>query len=154
MSDPNASPQIPAGNVDESSERRRMLLRGGALLGGAALAALATRQAQAAVPGSTAPGMAAAPVHPESYIHTTCLQCNTGCEVKVQIQEGVAVKIDGNPYAPRPMDPHLPYATPLTDAAKVRAKLCPKGQAGLQGSYDPYRVLKVLKRAGARGEGK
>ena len=36
----------------------------------------------------------------------------------------------------------------------VDAGLCPKGQAGHQGAYDPYRVTKVLKRAGKRGENK
>ena len=32
--------------------------------------------------------------------------------------------------------------------------LCPKGQAGIQALYDPYRLVKVLKRAGKRGENK
>ena len=30
--------------------------------------------------------------------------------------------------------------------------ICPKGQAGHQSAYDPYRIRKVLKRAGKRGE--
>jgi anaerobic selenocysteine-containing dehydrogenase len=34
------------------------------------------------------------------------------------------------------------------------AAICPKGQAGLQPAYDPYRIRKVLKRAGQRGENK
>src|SRR6266511_2974450 len=37
-------------------------------------------------------------------------------------------------------------------AAKVDSAICPKGQAGHQGAYDPYRIRKVLKRAGKRGE--
>lgn len=32
--------------------------------------------------------------------------------------------------------------------------ICPKGQAGLQTACDPYRIRKVLKRAGKRGENK
>ena len=32
--------------------------------------------------------------------------------------------------------------------------ICPKGQAGIQTAYDPYRITKVLKRAGKRGENK
>ncbi len=42
---------------------------------------------------------------------------------------------------------------PLT-LAKVDGALCPKGQAGIQTAYDPYRIRKVLKRAGPRGSGR
>lgn len=37
---------------------------------------------------------------------------------------------------------------------KINGALCPKGQAGLQTIYDTYRIRKVLKRAGKRGENK
>jgi anaerobic selenocysteine-containing dehydrogenase len=66
----------------------------------------------------------------------------------------VITKIDGNPYNPWTLFPHLPYETPLEDAAVVDGSICPKGQAGLQTAYDPYRIRKVLKRAGKRGENK
>ena len=36
----------------------------------------------------------------------------------------------------------------------MEGSLCPKGQAGIQTLYDPYRIVKVLKRAGKRGENK
>ena len=36
----------------------------------------------------------------------------------------------------------------------VDGAICPKGQCGVQTLYDPYRVRKVLKRAGARGSNK
>ena len=36
----------------------------------------------------------------------------------------------------------------------IEGSLCPKGQAGIQALYDPYRIVKVLKRAGKRGENK
>ncbi len=91
---------------------------------------------------------------PSRYIYTTCLQCNTGCGTKVRIQDGVAVKIEGNAYGPRAMDPHIDWNTPASQAARIQDHICPKGQAGLQSTYDPYRITKVLKRAGARGEGK
>jgi anaerobic selenocysteine-containing dehydrogenase len=35
--------------------------------------------------------------------------------------------------------------------ATIDGAICPKGQAGLQSAYDPYRVVKVLKRSGPRG---
>ncbi|MBI4635666.1 MAG: molybdopterin-dependent oxidoreductase, partial [Candidatus Rokubacteria bacterium] len=49
------------------------------------------------------------------------------------------------------LTPHLPYKTSPFDTATYDAILCPKGQAGLQSAYDPYRIVKVLKRAGPRG---
>lgn len=90
----------------------------------------------------------------ENILNTVCLQCNTGCPIKVKLLDGLCVKIDGNPYAPWSMAPHIPYNTPVSDTATVEGAICPKGQAGLQSAYDPYRIRKVLKRAGKRGEGK
>ncbi len=83
---------------------------------------------------------------PENQIYTVCLQCNTGCPIKVKLQDGVAVKIDGNPYSPWNMQPHIAYTTPIAEAATTEGALCPKGQAGLQTVYDPYRIVSVLKR--------
>lgn len=90
----------------------------------------------------------------ENQILTVCLQCNTGCGIKVKLLDGIAVKIEGNPYSPWTTVPSLPYATPVQEAATLEGALCPKGQAGIQTLYDPYRITKVLKRAGERGEGK
>jgi tetrathionate reductase subunit A len=90
----------------------------------------------------------------ENVIHTTCLQCNTQCTLKVKLQDGLVVKIDGNPYGPDTLYAHLPYATPPREAVAVDGAICPKGQAGVQTIYDPYRVRRVLKRAGARGSNK
>ncbi|QXE91429.1 molybdopterin-dependent oxidoreductase [Geomonas subterranea] len=90
----------------------------------------------------------------ENTLYTVCLNCNTGCGIKVKILDGVAVKIDGNPYNPFTLHPHFPMNAELGKMAKVDGAICPKGQSGHQGAYDPYRVRKVLKRAGKRGEGK
>jgi Ni/Fe-hydrogenase subunit HybB-like protein len=90
----------------------------------------------------------------ENILYTVCQQCNTQCGVKAKLQDGVVVKLDGNPYSPWTMHPPISYETPLTQAAAVDGWLCPKGQAGLQSTYDPYRIRKVLKRAGPRGSGK
>lgn len=92
--------------------------------------------------------------NPENIIYGECLQCNTQCTIKGKIQDGVLVKVDGNPYSPNNMMTPLSYDTPLKDAALVDGKLCPKGQATIQTQYDPYRIVKVLKRAGKRGENK
>jgi len=91
---------------------------------------------------------------PAHQVYSVCQQCNTQCGIKVKIVDGVAVKIEGNPYSPWNMVPHMAYDTPLADMGKIDAPLCPKGQAGLQSAYDPFRITQVLKRAGKRGENK
>ena len=90
----------------------------------------------------------------ENQLFSTCLQCNTGCGIKVKIRNGVAFKIDGSPYSPMSMWPHVAYATPPQEMATVEGWLCPKGQAGIQTVYDPYRIRSVLKRVGPRGHGR
>ncbi len=97
------------------------------------------------------------PLHSsENQIYSVCLQCNTICGIKVKLLDGVAVKIDGNPYSPWTMTPHIDYETPFASTARVEGAICPKGQAGLQTVYDPYRIVKVLKRkpGSRRGENK
>jgi len=90
----------------------------------------------------------------ENILYSVCLQCNTGCGIKAKILDGIVVKIDGNPLSPWTLYPHLPYKTSPFDIATLDGAICPKGQAGLQSVYDPYRIRKVLKRAGRRGENK
>ncbi len=92
--------------------------------------------------------------NPENVLYSICLNCHNACTIKAKIQDGVLVKIDGNPYSPQNMLVHIPEDTPLAEGAKVDAPVCPKGQAGVQVAYDPYRLHKVLKRAGKRGENK
>lgn len=90
----------------------------------------------------------------ENTLYTVCLNCNTGCGIKVKIMDGVAVKVDGSPYNPFTLHPHLDMKEDVNRAAKLDGAICPKGQAGHQGAYDPYRITKVMKRAGKRGENK
>jgi anaerobic selenocysteine-containing dehydrogenase len=91
---------------------------------------------------------------PENQIYSVCQQCNTNCGIKVKFVDGLVAKIDGNPYSPWTLTPNISYTTPIAEAATVEGSLCPKGQAGIQTLYDPYRIVKVLKRAGQRGENK
>jgi tetrathionate reductase subunit A len=90
----------------------------------------------------------------ENTIYSVCLNCHTGCTFQGKIQDGVLVKLNGNPYSPMNLLPHIPEDTPLAEAATIDAKLCSKGQASIQTLYDPYRLRRVLKRAGPRGSGK
>ena len=143
--------------VQPPSSRRDFLCKG-ALLGFfsvpavAATAEAAAPRRQSAILNSSRPDAPYTPVLPENQIHSVCLQCNTGCGIKAKIQNGIITKIDGNPYNPWTMLPHLPASVTMDDAARVDGALCPKGQAGLQSAYDPYRIRKVLKRAGKRGD--
>src|SRR5690606_23527735 len=133
-----------------------------AFIGGAA--ALASQLP--AVARSLANGAAASPAvvenaaaayplaDPNNIIYSSCLQCNTGCAIKVKLLDGVAIKIDGNPFGPVNFWPHLPYETSPLETGSVDGWVCPKGQAGIQSTYDPYRIRRVLKRAGKRGENK
>ncbi len=138
----------------EMMDRRGFLARG-ALLGGG-LAAGAALPTAAAAPNALLnnrrPDAPYGLDEPENILYSVCLQCNTGCGIKCKIENGVVVKIDGNPYNPWTLLPHLDDATPPPAAAKVDGAICPKGQAGMQTAYDPYRLRKALKRAGARGE--
>lgn len=90
----------------------------------------------------------------ESTIYTVCLNCHTACSMAAKVKDGVLVKLNGNPYSPMNLLPHISEDTPLAEAATIDAKLCSKGQAGIQTLYDPYRLRKVLKRAGPRGSGR
>lgn len=149
--------QIEETDVLSGEMTRRDFVKCTAFLGGSALAAGAVG---GAVSGLAAQSAQASPTgeyplaSPDSIIYSACQQCNTQCGIKVKIQNGVAVKIDGNPYSPFNLNPHLPYKTAIAQAATMDAGLCPKGQAGLQSTYDPFRLVKVLKRAGKRGENK
>jgi len=91
---------------------------------------------------------------PENIIYSICLNCHTACAIKGKVVDGVLVKIDGNPYSVTNRLPNLSYDMDPREAAHFEGKVCPKGQAGVPVLYDPYRVRKVLKRAGKRGEKK
>jgi len=138
---------------------RRKFLADGALLGAGLVIANTTesnaeQNRETSVLKTSRPDAPYQFAKPENIIYSACLQCNTGCGIGCKHQNGIITKIDGNPYNPWTLLPHLSYNTPLEDAVVVDGSICPKGQAGLQSAYDPYRIRKVLKRAGKRGENK
>lgn len=136
---------------------RRDFLKTTALLGGTALLANEVPRVMSAVKAHAASteGTDGYPLaEPENIIYSACLGCHTTCGLKVKVMDGVVAKIDGSPYSTHNMLPHIPYDTNPADVATVDGKTCPKAQAGIQTLYDPYRLRKVLKRAGKRGENK
>ncbi len=128
---------------------RRGFLRLSAIAGGTAafLGSLpGFAQLAAAQESGQAEGSGYSLIDPHNQITSVCLQCNTGCAIKVKLLDGIAAKIEGSPYSPWTMQPHIDYATPIADTGTIDGALCPKGQAGLQTAYDPYRIVSVLKR--------
>lgn len=137
---------------------RRKFLKSTAFLGGAGVLSLVALDDPLVLQVGGESSQASpeySPNLPENIIHSVCLQCNTKCAIKVKHRsDGKISKIDGNPYAPLTMLPWLDYDVSPQLAAPVDGKLCPKGQSGIQSYADPYRIVKVLKRAGPRGSNK
>jgi anaerobic selenocysteine-containing dehydrogenase len=137
-------------------DRRRFLQWSSALASlAAASSVLGPQRAAALVLSQTSPDAleGAAGVQ---FKFSVCQMCHGRCGIMCKIKDGVLLKIDGNPYHPNNMhfDERLPFDTPAEQAARVRGRLCLKGQAGIQTLYDPYRVKQPLKRVGPRGSGK
>jgi len=108
--------------MSEHSESRRAFMRTAALLGGSAAASripdLLTGPGVAAADPYLVPQDAYVLAQPEHLIYSVCQQCNTQCGIKVKVWDGVVTKIEGNPYSPWNMMPHLPYATPAVQAVR------------------------------------
>lgn len=68
-----------------------------------------------------------------TFYATTCRECPAGCGLIVRTMQGRALKVEGNPNHP-----------------VNRGKTCARGQASLQGLYNPDRIQNPLKQA-ARG---
>jgi molybdopterin-containing oxidoreductase family iron-sulfur binding subunit len=64
-----------------------------------------------------------------TWYATTCHECPAGCGVMVRTREGRAVKVEGNPQ-------HVVN----------RGRLCIRGQASLQGLYNPDRIRGARRR--------
>lgn len=146
-------------NNEKVNLSRRQFFGRGAFLGGLVAAdVLGAKSVEAAEPHKIMqngrPDVEYALNKPENILYSVCMNCNTGCGIKAKFQDGILTKIDGSPYSPWTMVPHLPMETTLDDVAQIDGGLCPKGQAGVQTVYDPYRIRTVLKRAGKRGENK
>src|ERR687890_2401674 len=110
-------------------DRRRFLTVLGASGGGAlALSGCSTSKVEKLVPylvqsEDQIPGVS-------TYYASTCTECAAGCGVHVRTREGRAVKLEGNPEHPI-----------------NRGKLCSRGQAALQGLYNPGRLKGPMARS-------
>ncbi len=77
-------------------------------------------------PDQTVPGVS-------TYYSTTCRECAASCGVIAEVRDGRAIKLEGNPEHP-----------------VNRGALCAKGQASLQGLYNPDRYRTPMMREGNR----
>ncbi len=75
-----------------------------------------------ASPDNTVPGVS-------TYYATTCRECAVGCGLIIETRDGRAIKAEGNP-----------------DHPVNRGALCARGQAGLQGLYNPDRFHGPMER--------
>ena len=103
-------------------DRRKFLTVLGASGGGAlALSGCSTSSVEELVPylvqsEDQIPGVS-------TFYASTCTECAAGCGLHVRTREGRAVKLEGNPEHPT-----------------NQGKLCSRGQASLQGLYNPGRI--------------
>ena len=111
-------------------DRRRFLTVLGVSGGGAlALSGCSTSKVEKLIPylvqaEDQVPGVA-------TWYASTCTECSTGCGLHVRTREGRAVKLEGNPEHPI-----------------NQGKLCSRGQAALQGLYNPGRLKGPMARDG------
>ena len=73
-------------------------------------------------PDNTVPGVS-------TYYATTCRECSAGCGVIAETRDGRTIKLEGNPEHP-----------------VNRGALCSRGQAALQGLYNPDRYRQPMLR--------
>ncbi len=116
-------------------DRRRFLTVLGATGGAAAAASACDIKAEPTEhlvpylvpPENQVPGTA-------TYYATTCRECGAGCGLHAKVREGRVIKLEGNPESPI-----------------NQGRLCSRGQAALQGLYNPDRVTDPMER-GPSGE--
>jgi anaerobic selenocysteine-containing dehydrogenase/Fe-S-cluster-containing dehydrogenase component len=117
-------------DLNQNVDRRKFLTVLGVTGGGAAaLSGCSTGRIEKLVPylvqsEDQVPGVA-------TWYASTCTECSAGCGIHVKTREGRAIKIEGNP-----------------DHPINRGKLCSRGQAALQGLYNPGRVKAPMLRGG------
>ena len=121
---------MPEERSSSTIDRRRFLtvLGTGTASGALALSGCSTDHVEKLVPylvqsENQVPGLA-------TWYASTCTECSTGCGLHVRTREGRAVKLEGNPEHP-----------------VNQGKLCSRGQAALQGLYNPGRIKGPMARA-------
>ncbi|MGH9780117.1 MAG: molybdopterin-dependent oxidoreductase, partial [Candidatus Acidiferrales bacterium] len=129
--DPQSYAVNPSPSRAEGLDRRRFLQVVAAASAGA-LAACRSEPARKHIPYVVPPEEITPGV--STWYKSVCRECPAGCGVMVRTREARALKVEGNP-----------------DHPVNRGKLCVRGQAALQGLYNPDRIAQPLKR-NSRGQ--
>ena len=111
-------------------DRRRFLTVLGATSGGAAAASgcgIGPEPTEHLTPYLVSPENQVAGI--ATYYATTCRECAAGCGLHAKVREGRVIKLEGNPESPI-----------------NEGRLCSRGQAGLQGLYNPDRIAGPMAR--------
>ncbi|MGL1930898.1 MAG: molybdopterin-dependent oxidoreductase [Desulfotalea sp.] len=88
-------------------------------------------------------------------VHSVCLGCNARCGNRQVVKDGRLEEITGNPFHPyNSMGKPIEYTTPVADSLSLSSPVCGKAHDAVGYVYNQRRILKPLKRAGSRGEGK
>jgi thiosulfate reductase/polysulfide reductase chain A len=144
--------------VDQDVSRRRFLKTLTAI-GGAGAGAAVTTMTSGIVRGAEGPS----PGDPQlekrfgreagEWIPSCCNACGGQCGILAHVVEGNVVKIEPNPWNPNNYSNiSSDFYANYDPAVGVRegAAICPKGNAGIFGLYDPDRVQRPLKRTNPR----
>lgn len=139
---------------EDENEKRRKLLRYGAIGGGlaafaASFSTTAGRMVDHALgkdkPVQKLHGNSLAPefsvdtatgkltVNPDQQVsYTMCMGCTTFCGVRVRLDKksGKVLRVAGNPYSPLSADPALPYQTSIRDSFVSLSRFQEKGLKG------------------------
>jgi thiosulfate reductase/polysulfide reductase chain A len=73
----------------------------------------------------------------QKEVYSLCFMCSVRCPIKVEVQNGQVVWLEGNPHVPG-----------------IDGSLCPRGAAGIALLNDSERLQSPLIRTGERGSGK
>lgn len=88
-------------------------------------------------------------------ISSVCLGCNARCGTRVLTKNGELIGSYGNPYHPyNTKFAPIAYETPVKESFSYTASVCGKSKEAPNYMYNPYRIIKPLKRSGPRGSGK
>jgi anaerobic selenocysteine-containing dehydrogenase len=116
--------------MEQNTLTRRSFVKASALLG--ACAALSVGATSSLV--ETDEAFAADTGSERTMYRTICHSCIQGCPCRVYVENGVIVKLEGDPAAP-----------------VSKGAMCLKGQSQLHTLYSPQHVLYPMKRVGERG---
>jgi len=139
----------------ETNVTRRRFLKTLSAIGGGAAGAAVTSATAGLVRGADGP----TPGSPEleqrygrnagTWIPSCCNACGGQCGILAHVVEGKVVKIEPNPWNPNNYSNiSTDFFANYTPETGVRegAAICPKGNAGIFGLYDPDRVQRPRKR--------